>query len=130
MYSWLQLLPFHHFKYTMPFPSDYCRVSVEKSADSLDESFLVICHFPLAAFNILSLSLLFVSLVTTCLGVFLLGFIPPGTFCASWTWLTIPFPILGKFSPIISSNIFSSFLSLFYPYNANGHAFSAIPEVS
>ena len=42
-----------------------------------------------------------------CLGVFLLGFILYGTLCASWTWLTLSFPILGKFSTIISSNIFS-----------------------
>ena len=78
--SWLQLLPFHHLN--IPCHSLLtCRVSVEKSADSLDASSLVICHFPLAAFNILSLSLLFVSLITMCLYVFLLGFILPGTLC-------------------------------------------------
>ena len=42
----------------------------------------IICHFPLVAFNILSLSLIFVSLITMCLGVFL-RFILPGTLCAS-----------------------------------------------
>ena len=57
----------------------------------------VICHFSLVASNILSLSLFFVSLITMCLGMFLLGFILPGTLCASWTWLTISFPMLGKF---------------------------------
>ena len=67
--------------------------------------------FP-AAFNILSLSLIFASLIAVCLGVFLLGFILPGTFCVSWTWLTIFFPIAGKLSAIISSNIFSGPLSL------------------
>ena len=30
-----------------------------------------------------------------------------GTVCASWTWVIISFPILGKFSTIISSSIFS-----------------------
>ena len=45
-----------------------------------------------------------------CLGVFLLGFILCGTLCASWTWVTISFPILGKFSTIISSNVFSKVL--------------------
>ena len=39
--------------------------------------------------------------------MFLLGFNLYGTLCASWTWLTISFLILGKFSTIISSNIFS-----------------------
>ena len=68
--------------------------------------------FFLFSFNILSLSLNFVSLITVCLGVFLLGFILPGTFCASWTWLTIFFPMLGRFSAIISSNIFSGPFSL------------------
>ena len=59
-----------------------CRVSVEKSADSLVGVLLyVICCFPLVVFNILSLSLIFVSLIIVCLGVFLLGFILPGTLC-------------------------------------------------
>ena len=63
-----------------------CRVSVEKSADSLmGVPLYVICHFSLVAFNILSLSLIFVSLITMCLGVFLLGFILLETLCASWT---------------------------------------------
>ena len=42
-----------------------------------------------------------------CLGVFLLGFTLHETLCTSRTLLTISFPILGKFSTIISSNIFS-----------------------
>ena len=50
---------------------------------------------------------IFDCLINMCFGMFLLGFILYGTLCASWTWLTISFPILGKFSTIISSNIFS-----------------------
>ena len=42
-----------------------------------------------------------------CLGVFLLGFIVYGTLCTSWTWLTISFSMLGKFSTIICSKNFS-----------------------
>ena len=42
-----------------------------------------------------------------CLGVFLLGFILYKTLCVSWIWLAISFSILGKFSTIISSKIFS-----------------------
>ena len=42
-----------------------------------------------------------------CLGVFCLGFILFGILWVSWTWMAISFPILGKFSTIISSSIFS-----------------------
>ena len=63
--------------------------------------------FPFAAFHICSLCLIFVSLIIMCLGVFCLGFILFGTLWVSWTWLATSFPILGKFSTIISSNIFS-----------------------
>ena len=84
------------------------RVSVEKSADSLmGVPLKVTCHFSIVAFNILSLPLIFVSLISVCLGAFLLGFILPGTLCTYWTWLTISFPVLRKLSAIISSNIFS-----------------------
>ena len=55
----------------------------------------------------LYLCLVFVSLISMCLGMFLLEFILYGTLCASWTWLTISFSMLGKFSTIISSKIFS-----------------------
>ena len=42
-----------------------------------------------------------------CLGVFLFGFIMYGMLWTSWTWVAITFPMLGRFSTIISSNIFS-----------------------
>ena len=67
----------------------------------------VICCFPLAAFNICSLYLIFVNLINMCLEVFCLEFILFGTLWVSWTWVTISFHILGKFSSIISSSIFS-----------------------
>ena len=50
-------------------------------------------------------------MITVYLGVFLLEFILPGTLCASWTWLTIYFPMSGKFPAIISLNIFSGAFS-------------------
>jgi len=93
----------------------------------------VICCFSFVAFNILSLSLIFVCWITMYLSVFFLGFILLGTLCASWTWLTIPFLVLGKFSVIISLNIFLGFLSLFSfwdPYNENVGVFNVVPEVS
>ena len=85
-----------------------CRVSAERSAVKHMRFPLYITYcFSLAAFNILSLCLVCVSWISMCLGVFLLGFILYGTLCASWTWLTISFSELWKFSTIISSKIFS-----------------------
>ena len=43
------------------------------------------CYFSLIAFSILSLCLIFVSLISMCLGVFLLGFTLYRTLCVSWT---------------------------------------------
>ena len=43
-----------------------------------------------------SLLLVFVSLISMCLGVFVLGFILCGTLCTSWTCL-FPFPCWGNF---------------------------------
>ena len=62
---------------------------------------------PLAAFNVCSLCLIFVNLINMCLVVFCLEFILFGTLWVSCTWAIISFPILGKFSTIISSSIFS-----------------------
>uniref|UniRef100_A0A8C6CBZ5 Uncharacterized protein n=1 Tax=Monodon monoceros TaxID=40151 RepID=A0A8C6CBZ5_MONMO len=90
-----------------------CRVFAEKSAVNLmGVPLYVICLFSLAAFNNFSLPLIFANLMTICLIVFLLGFILYGTLCASWTWVAISFPMLGKFLTIICSNIFSHPFSL------------------
>ena len=69
--------------------------------------------FSLAVFNICCLHLIFVNLINMCLGVFHLGFILFGTLWVSWTWVAISVPILGKFSTIISSSIFSCPFFLF-----------------
>ena len=84
------------------------RVSIERSAVILMGIPLwVIYCFSLAAFNICSLCLIFDSLINMCLGVFGLWFILLGTLWVSWTWVATSFPILGKFSTIISSSVFS-----------------------
>ena len=63
-----------------------CRVSAQRSAvKRMGFPFYVTCCFSLAAFNILSLCLVFVSLMSMCLGMFLPGFILYGTLCASCT---------------------------------------------
>ena len=54
----------------------------------------------------MNLSLLFVSLITMCLDVFLLGLILYGTLHV--LNVSVSFPMLGKFLAIISSNIFSA----------------------
>ena len=68
-----------------------------------------------------------------CLGMFLLGFILYETLFASWTLVIISFPMLGKFSTIVSSNSFSDPFFLFFfwdSYNSNIDVFSVVPEVS
>ena len=111
-----------------------CRVSAEKSAVNLmGVPLYVICHFSVVAFSNFSLSLIFASLISMCLGVFLLGFILTRTLCTSWTWVAISFPLLGKFLTVISSHIFSGPFSLFSfwdPYNVNVVAFNVVPKVS
>ena len=93
--------------------------------------FYVIYSFSLVAFKILSLSLIFVCLFIVCLGVFLLGFILLGTLCFL-DLVDYSFPMLGRFSAIISSSIFPdpSFLFLLDPYNENVGVFNVVPEVS
>ena len=62
-----------------------CKVSAGRSAiKHIGFPSYVTCCFFLAAFNILSLCLVFVSLISMCLGMFLLGFILYWIFCASW----------------------------------------------
>ena len=75
-----------------------------------------------AAFSILSLALIFV-ILTTCLAMFLFGGL-----CISWTWVTLP--RLGRFSAILSSNIFSSPFPLQDPSNANISVIDVVPEFS
>ena len=89
-----------------------CRFSAEKSADSLmGVPFYVTCCFPLSAFNILSLYLIFAILITMCLGVFLFGLILYGTLCASWTWMSVSFSRLEKFQ-LLCLQLCSQSLSL------------------
>ena len=81
-----RLFPFHtgdnpvcYFNYILPFPLA-CRASAERSAvKCLGFSLYVTYCFSLAAFNILSLCLVFVSLISMCLGVFFLRFDLYGT---------------------------------------------------
>ena len=85
------------------------KVSFEKSADSLMGTPLqVTVSFSLAAFKILSFSLILGNLMMMCLGGFLFGSNFFGTLWASQTsWKSISFTRLGKFSFITHLNKFS-----------------------
>ena len=85
-----------------------CKVSLEKSADSLIGAPLqVTVSCSLALFKILS-SLILGNVIMMCLGVFLHGSNFFRTLWASWTsQKSISFTIFGKFSFIICSNKFS-----------------------
>ena len=59
-----------------------CRVSAERSVvKCMGFPLYVTCYFSSAAFSIFSLCLIFVSLVSMCLGMFLLRFVLYGTLC-------------------------------------------------
>ena len=110
-----------------------CRVSVEKSADNLiGVPMYVICHFSLVAFNILSLSLIFVSLINMCLGVL------PFEFYSAWDSLCflglvdyLHFHVRKVFSYYLLKYFLRSCLFSFWdPYNANVVAFNVAQGVS
>ena len=95
-----------------------CRVPVGKSANNLvGVPLYFISHFSLVAFIILSLSLIFVSLIPMCLGVFLPVWNSLKLLRASWIFLTISstYFLVGRFSTIMSSNISSDPFSLSSP---------------
>ena len=77
-----------------------CRVSAERSDKLMGFCLFVFCLFSFAVTYTVSLSLFYVILITMCLGMFLLGFILPGTRCTSWNWVTVSFPLLEKLSAI------------------------------
>ena len=108
-----------------------CRDSVEKSADKLMGTPLyVICHFPLVVFLIFYLCLLiFASLITMCLSVFLFGFILPGTLLPGLDYFLSH--VQKVFSYYFFKYFLRSFLSSFLlwdSYNANVSAFKVVSE--
>ena len=70
------------------------KVSIERSAVILmGIPLCVICCFSLAAFDMCSLCLIFISVINMCPRVFHLGlFILFGTLWVSWTWVGIYLP--------------------------------------
>lgn len=92
--------------------------------------YMNLCFFHFA-FKILFFFFLAI-LVMICLSVGLIGFVLFLSLCASWIWVSISIFKFGKFSAIISSNIFSTpFLSLscfWDPYNMFISMFDVVPR--
>ena len=83
------------------------KVSAERSAvKHMGFPLYVTCCFSLDAFNILSLCLIFISLISMCLGVFLLGFILYETL----HFLDLIDYILSHIEEIFNYNLFKNFL--------------------
>ena len=94
----------------------------------------ITCWFSLAAFNGLSLCLVFVSLISMCLGMFLLGL---KTKWDSLFFLDLIDYFLFHIGEIFNYNVFKKFLLTFLflfffwdPYNSSVGAFNIVPEVS
>ena len=92
----------------------------------------VTCCFSLAAFNILSLCLVFVSLISMCLGVFLLGFPVWDSLCLLDLIGYFLFHVGEIFNYNLLQTFLIPFLFLFFwdLYNSNVGAFDMVPEVS
>ena len=92
----------------------------------------VTCWFSLAAFNILFLCLIFVSLINLCLGLFLPGFILYGTLHLLDLIDYLLFHVGEIFNYNLFKNFLKAFLFLFFwdPYNSNAGAFDIVTEVS
>ena len=111
-----------------------CRVSAERSAvKHVGFPLHVTRCFSLAAFNILYLCLVFVSLISLYLGMFLLRFILCGTLCL----LDLIDYFLFHAGEIFNNNLFKNFLTPFLslflfwdPYKSNVGAFDIVPEAS
>ena len=94
-----------------------CRDSAKKSTDGfLGVPYTQLVDFSLDAFDILSLSLIFATLITMRLHAGLFGLILLGLLCASWAWKSVTFPKLGKFSAICFLPLSLSLSSFWNPY--------------
>ena len=93
----------------------------------------VVCCFSLDAFNIWSLSLIFISLINMCLGVFHLGFILFVTLWVSWELGDYFLPHFREvFNYYLLKYFLMTFRSVFFwdSYDSNAGAFNIVPEVS
>lgn len=100
----------------MPFPYDVQSFCWEICWWFMGLPLNVTICFSLTDFKILFLSLTFeILIIMSCLGVDILVIILYGILWASWTWMSISFLRLRKFSTLISSNKFSAPFSLSSP---------------
>ena len=121
-FSFITLLPF-----LSGLKSFYRKISYYPYGDPL-----VCCCFSLAALNIWSLCLIFISLINMCLGVFCLGFILFGTLVL----LDLDGYFLPHFREVFNYYLLKYFLTPFLfvffwdSYDSNVGAFNVFPEVS
>ena len=93
----------------------------------------VTCCFSLAVFNMCSLCLVFVSLISMCLGVFLLGFTLYGNLCLLDLIDYFVFLVGKMFKYNLFKNFLIPFLFLFFfwdPYNSNAGELNIVLQVS
>ena len=92
----------------------------------------VTCCFSLVAFNILSWCLVFVSLISTRLAVFLLGFILYGTLFLLDLIDYFLFHVGDIFTYTLSKDFLLLLFPFFFwdPYNSKVGAFNILPDVS
>ena len=92
----------------------------------------IICHFSLVAFNVLSLSLIFVSLIPVCLDAF-----PPWVYPVwySLCFLDLVDYFLSHVREVLSYYLFKYFLrsslslfSFWDPYSVNAGVFNVVPD--
>ena len=111
-----------------------CRVSPERSVvKCMGFPLYVTCCFSLAAFNILSFCLVFVSLISMCPGMFLSGFILYGSLCLLDLIDYFLFNVVEIFNYNLLKIFLIPFLFLFFfwdPYNSDFGAFNIVPEIS
>ena len=109
-----------------------CRVSAEKNSALVlwGCSYMLFVAFFLWCLMFSFMYLIFISLISICLTVFLLGFILYVILCASSTWVSVSFPRLWKFLTNLFRYFLWPFLSLLLlePLWCECFMFNVVPE--
>ena len=115
---------FHHCRYTMLLSS----VEFLLKNQLIGILLYVIWCFSPVAFNIFSLYLIFINLISIFLCVFLLQFILAGILFFSWTWVTVLY-LRDVFSYYLLNYFLKFFLFSCGPSNKNVGVFNILLEI-